>query len=129
MPFSNEGAGPDFDYLRYAIANDLATDLTYAHSITVRPFASSSRYGSQPADPESVGKELRVTHVVAGAFLLEKQNLMINLELVDVAQNRSIWLEEVTVSPQDLVALHDRLATRAAEGLLPGDKHIQRFHR
>lgn len=119
LPFSNEGAGPDFDYLRYAIANDLATDLTYAHSITVRPFASSSRYGSQPADPESVGKELRVTHVVAGAFLLEKQNLMINLELVDVAQNRSIWREEVTVSPQDLVALHDRLATRAAEGLLP----------
>jgi DNA-binding winged helix-turn-helix (wHTH) protein len=28
LPFSNEGAGPDFDYLRYAIANDLVTDLT-----------------------------------------------------------------------------------------------------
>ena len=119
LPFLNEGAGPSFDYLRYAIANDLVTDLTYLPSITVRPFASTSRYGSQPPDPEAVGKELRVTHVVAGGFLVEKQKLRVNLELIDVVQNQSIWREEVAVSPQDLVALHDRLATLAAEGLLP----------
>jgi DNA-binding winged helix-turn-helix (wHTH) protein/TolB-like protein len=95
LPFSNEGAGPDFDYLRYAIANDLVTDLTYARSVTVRPFASTSKYGSQSADPEAVGKELRVTHVVAGGFLLDKdkQNLRVNLELVDVAQNQPVWRE------------------------------------
>ncbi len=119
LPFSNEGAGPDFDYLRYAIANDLATDLTYARSVTVRPFASTSHYGSQPADPATVGRELRVTYVVAGGFLLDEQNLRVNLELVDVAQNQAVWREEVTVSPQELMALHDKLAVRAAQGLLP----------
>jgi DNA-binding winged helix-turn-helix (wHTH) protein/TolB-like protein len=121
LPFSNEGAGPDFDYLRYAIANDLVTDLTYAHFVTVRPFASTSKYGSQPADPETVGRELRVTHVVAGGFLLDKdkQNLRVNLELVDVAQNQPVWREELTVSPKELVALHDKLALRTAKGLLP----------
>jgi DNA-binding winged helix-turn-helix (wHTH) protein/TolB-like protein len=119
LPFSNQGAGPDFDYLRYAIADDLVTDLTYARSVSVRPFASTSRYGSQPSDPETVGKELRVTHIVAGGFLLDKQNLRVSLELVDVAQNQPIWREEITVSPQDLVALHDRLAARTAQGLLP----------
>jgi DNA-binding winged helix-turn-helix (wHTH) protein/TolB-like protein len=121
LPFSNQGAGADFDYLRYAIANDLVTDLTGTRSVTVRPFASTSRYGSQPADPETVGKDLRVTHVVAGGFLLDKdkQNLRVNLELVDVAQNQPVWREEITVSPQELVALHDKLAERAARGLLP----------
>jgi len=121
LPFSNEGAGPDFDYLRYAIPNDLVTDLTYARSVTVRPFASTNKYGSQPADPETVGKELRVTHVVAGGFLLDKdkQNLRVNLELVDVAQNQPVWREEVTISPQELVALHGKLAVSAAKGLLP----------
>jgi TolB-like protein len=92
LPFTNEGAGPDFDYLRYAIPNDLVTDLTYTRSVTVRPFASTSRYASQPADPATVGKELRVTHVVAGGFLM---------------------------APQELVALHDKLAVSAAQGLLP----------
>ncbi|MGA7381743.1 MAG: winged helix-turn-helix domain-containing protein [Terriglobales bacterium] len=119
LPFTNEGAGPDFDYLRYAIPNDLVTDLTYARSVTVRPFASTSRYASQPADPAAVGKELRVTHVVAGGFLLDNHNLRVTLELVDVAQNRPVWREEVTVSPQDMVALHDKLAVRAAQGMLP----------
>ncbi len=121
LPFSNEGAGPDFDYLRYAIANDLVTDLTHTRSVTVRPFASTSKYVFQPADPEAVGQELRVTHVVAGGFLLDKdkQNLRVNLELVDVDQNQAVWREEITVSPQELVALHDKLASRAAKGLLP----------
>jgi DNA-binding winged helix-turn-helix (wHTH) protein/TolB-like protein len=119
LPFTNEGAGPEFDYLRYAIANDLVSDLTYARSVTVRPFASTGRYASQPADPETVGKELRVTHVVAGGFLLDNRNLHVTVELVDVAQNRPVWREEVTVSPQDLVALHDQLAVRALQGMLP----------
>lgn len=119
LPFSNEGAGPEFDYLRYAVANDLATDLTSVRSITVRPFASTSRYGSQPADPVAVGKELHVTHVVAGGFLLDKRNLRVNLELVDVARNQAVWREEISVSPQELVALHDELAMRTVKGILP----------
>ena len=119
MPFSNEGAGPDFDYLRYAIANDLVSDLTSTHSIGVRPFAATSRYESQPADPAAVGKELRVTHVVAGGFLLDKQALRVNLELVDVALNQVVWRAEVTAPQQELVTLHDRLAVSAAKGLLP----------
>jgi len=119
LPFSNEGAGPDFDYLRYAIANDLVSDLGSTHSVAVRPFASTSRYGSQPADPAGVGKELRVTYVVAGGFLLDDHTLRVNLEVVDVDRNQPVWREEVTASPQDLVALHDRLAVRVAQGLLP----------
>lgn len=119
LPFSNEGAGLEFDYLRYAIANDLVTDLTHTNSVAVRPFASTSRYGSQPADPATVGKELRVTHVVAGGFLRDNKNLRVHLELVDVAQNQPVWREEVTASPQDLVSLHNELAVRTAQGLLP----------
>ena len=119
LPFSNQGAGGDFDYLSYAIANDLVTDLTHARSISVRPFASTSRYGSQAADPVTAGNELRVTHVLTGSFLLENKNLRVNVELVDVARNLSVWREQVTVSPQELIALHAKLAASAMHGLLP----------
>jgi TolB-like protein/DNA-binding winged helix-turn-helix (wHTH) protein len=119
LPFSNEGAGADFDYLRYAIANDLVTDLTYAQSVSVRPFSSTTKYGSQPFDPAAVGKELRVTHVLAGGFLRDQQNLRVNLELIEVAQNQTVWRDEVSVAPQELIALHDKLAVAASQGLLP----------
>lgn len=119
LPFANEDAGPDFEYLRYAIPNDIVTDLTHARSVSVRPFASTSRYASQSADPTKVGQELRVTHVVAGGFLIDKQNLRVNLELVNVALNQAVWREEVTVPAQNLVALHEKLADQTAQGLLP----------
>jgi len=119
LPFTNEGAGPDFDYLRFAIPNDLVSDLTSARAVTVRPFASTARFGSQPVDPATVGAELRVTYVLAGGFLLDHKNLHVNMELVEVAQNQSVWRGEVVVPPQQLIALQDQLAARAAEGLLP----------
>jgi DNA-binding winged helix-turn-helix (wHTH) protein/TolB-like protein len=119
LPFSNEGAGPDLDYLCYAIANDLITDLSHVRSVTVRPFASTSRYGSKPADPAKVGKELQVTHVVAGGFLLENDNLDVTMELVDVARNVAVWRDEISVPPQELMALRTQLALRTGQGLLP----------
>jgi DNA-binding winged helix-turn-helix (wHTH) protein/TolB-like protein/tetratricopeptide (TPR) repeat protein len=115
LPFANEGAGPDFDFLRYAIANDL----TYARSISVRPFASTSKYAAQPTDPADVGKELHVTHVVTGGFLIDQQQLRVNLELVDVAKNQVVWREEVTLAPQELIGLHKKLAASATQRLLP----------
>jgi len=60
-----------------------------------------------------------VTHVLTGSFLLENKNLRVNVELVDVARNLSVWREQVTVSPQELIALHDKLAASAMHGLLP----------
>ena len=119
LPFANEGAGPDLDFLRYAIADDLVTDLAYAHSVSVRPFASTTKYASQPFDPAAVGGELRVTYVVAGGFLLDNKVLRVNAELVDVARNQPVWRESITVSPQELIKLHDKLAASASQGLLP----------
>ena len=119
VPFTNEGAGPDFDYLRYAIADDLVTDLSHAHSVSVRPFASTSKYGSQPADPAAIGAELRVTYVVAGGFLVENNQLMVSMELVDIGKNQPVWREQVSVAPGELIKLHQKLATTAALGILP----------
>jgi DNA-binding winged helix-turn-helix (wHTH) protein/TolB-like protein len=119
VPFINEGAGPDFDFLRYAIADDLVTDLSHAHSVSVRPFASTSKYASQPADPATIGAELRVTHVVAGGFLVENNQLMLSLELVDIGKNQPVWREQVSVAPGELIKLHQKLATTAALGILP----------
>jgi len=119
LPFANQGAGPDLDYLRYAIASDLVTDLASTPALTVRPFASSAAYGSQPANLSAMGSQLRVTHVVTGGFLLDHNALRVTMELVDVAENRAVWAGEFTVSPEELVALHDKLAAQVAHGLLP----------
>ena len=122
LPFSNEGAGTDYDYLRYAIANDLVTNLTYARFVSVRPFASTIKYTAQPSDPVAIGRELRASHVLEGGFLRDQQNLRVNLELVEVGQNQVVWRDEITVGPQELIALHDKLAASTSRGLFPAMK-------
>ena len=122
LPFSNEGAGPDFDYLSYAIANDLVTDLTYTQAITVRPFSSTSRYGTRAKDPVAVGKELGVTHILGGGFFRDQKTLRVNLELIDVAHNQTVWSDEVTVAPRELVTLHDKLEVSTSQRLLAAMK-------
>jgi DNA-binding winged helix-turn-helix (wHTH) protein/TolB-like protein/tetratricopeptide (TPR) repeat protein len=119
LPFSNLGAGTDFDYLRFAIANDLVNDLMPARSVSVRPSASTTRFASQPVDPAVAGKELQVTYVVTGAFLLQGKTLRVNMEVIDVERNQPVWSDELTLSPQQLVAFHEQLAERTAHGLLP----------
>ncbi|HEY4054298.1 MAG TPA: winged helix-turn-helix domain-containing protein, partial [Terriglobales bacterium] len=119
LPFSNEGAGQEYEYLRFAIANDLVTDLTHSQYVAVRPFASTVRYGSQATDPAAAGAELGVTHVLAGGFLVQGSDLKVNIELVDVAKNQAIWRDEIIVPSKELIALHDRMADHAAQSLLP----------
>ncbi len=118
LPFTNAGAASDFDYLGYAIASDLVSDLMSTHSVSVRPFASTKKYESQRVDPATAGRELQVTDVVTGTYLPDGNKLRVNIELIDVAQNRVIWADEVNASPEHLVALHEQLALRAAHGLL-----------
>lgn len=119
LPFANEATDPDLDYLRYAIANDLVTDLSHARGVTVRPLASTSRYGSQLTDPAAVGKVLRVSYVLAGGFFQEDQNLHVFIELVDVARNNPSWRDELTVPSQELIRLRGQLLSRITQGLLP----------
>ncbi|HEV2401931.1 MAG TPA: winged helix-turn-helix domain-containing protein [Candidatus Sulfotelmatobacter sp.] len=119
LPFANEEAGQDFDYLSYAIANDLVTDLSYAHKVAVRPFAATAKYSTHSQDAVGAGQELGVSHVLSGAFLRDHQNLQVRLQLIDVAQNKALWKGQLEFSPQELVGLHQKLADLAISQLLP----------
>ncbi len=118
IPFSNSGAGPALDYLRFALASNIVTDLTYARSISVRPFASTARYGEHPADPETVGRELKVSYVISGDLAGEPGELEISAELTRVADDRVIWRDRVSASPNDLVHLYEDVTQRLKGGVI-----------
>jgi DNA-binding winged helix-turn-helix (wHTH) protein/TolB-like protein len=110
LPFRNEQASPGLEFLRFAIPEDIVTDLTYSRSLSVRPFATTSKYEGQAVDAQAVGRDLKVTHLVSGEFLQEKQNLRITLGLIEVASDRVLWQKAITVGSNDLIGLHKQLA-------------------
>ncbi len=118
VPFANWGAGASLDYLRYALASDIITDLTYARSLSVRPLASTSKYGDHPEDPQAVGRALKASYVISGYFANDGGQMAITAEMSRVSDDRVLWRETLSAAPNELVQLHDDLAWSLQKGVI-----------
>lgn len=118
VPFANWGSGPSLDYLRYALASDIITDLTYARSLSVRPLASTSKYGDHTEDPQAIGRELKANYVISGYFGNDAGQLAVTAEMSRVADDRVVWRETISTAPTELVRLHDDLAWSLQKGVI-----------
>ena len=96
------------DFLRFALADEIANVLTYTRTLDVRPSSITRKYAGNDVDPQKVGRELHVATVLTGHFLKQGDNLMVTLEAIDVHNNRLLWQTTFTAPAQDLIALQGR---------------------
>jgi TolB-like protein/Tfp pilus assembly protein PilF len=115
----NLGADKDLDFLRLALADEIATSLSYVPSLSIRPFATTSKYDSPAVDLQEAGHAMHVTDVVTGHFLKEGSQLQITLEAVDVENNRTVWRDTMTVSAPDMIAMRSEITAKVRQGLAP----------
>src|ERR1700680_3028651 len=119
LPLQNLGSDKDVDFLRLALADEIATSLSYVHSLSIRPFATTSKYDSPTLDLQEAGHAMHVTDVVTGHYLKEGDQLQITLEAVDIADNRSVWRDTMTVAAADLIAMRNEITAKVRQGLVP----------
>jgi serine/threonine protein kinase/TolB-like protein len=119
LPLRNLGSDKDVDFLRLALADEIATSLSYVRSLTIRPFATTSKYDSPTLDLQEAGKAMHVTNVVTGHYMKEGDQLQITLEAVDVADNRTLWRDTLTVAAPDMIAMRSQITARVRQGLVP----------
>jgi serine/threonine protein kinase/tetratricopeptide (TPR) repeat protein len=119
LPLQNLGAEKDLDFLRLALADEIATSLSYVPALTIRPFATTSKYDSPTLDLQEAGKAMRVTDVVTGHFLKEGSQLQITLEAIDVENNRTLWRDTMTVAAPDMIAMRGEITAKVRQGLVP----------
>ena len=119
LPFQNMSPDRDVDFLRLALPDEIATTLSYVHSLSIRPFATTSKYNAPSLDLEQAGREMRVTQIVTGHYQKEGDQLQITLEAVDVANNRTVWRDTINVGALDMIAMRGQLAATVRQGLVP----------
>ena len=119
LPLQNLGADKDLDFLRLALADEIATSLSYVRSLTIRPFATTSKYDSPTQDLQEAGHAMHVTDVITGHFLKEGSQLQITLEAVDVENNRTLWRDTMTVAAPDMIAMRGQITAKVRQGLVP----------
>ena len=119
LPLQNMNGDITVEFLRFALADEIANTLTYTRTLDVRPSSVTQKYVGNNVDPQQAGKELRVADILTGHFLKQGDRLMITLEAIQVEGNRLVWQTNWTAPAQDLIALQAQMAAKIRQELLP----------
>jgi serine/threonine protein kinase/tetratricopeptide (TPR) repeat protein len=119
LPLQNLNGDFSVDYLRFALADEIANVLTYSRILDVRPSNMTAKYVSADVDAQKVGRELHVANVVTGHFIKQGTHLLVTLEAIETGSERVLWQTNLNGSMQDLISLQEQLAKQVRQGLLP----------
>ncbi len=118
LPLQNNG-DISVEFLRFALADEIANTLTYTRSLDVRPSSLTRKYVGNDVDPQQVGRAIHVANILTGHFTKQGDRLLVTLEAIEVDTNRLRWHSNVTAPADDLIALQAEMAAQVRQGLLP----------
>jgi TolB-like protein len=119
LPLQNLNGDFSVDYLRFALADEIANVLTYSHNLDVRSSGATRKYVSGDVNLQQIGQELHVTTVLTGHFLKQETRLLVTLEAIEAGTGRLVWQTNLNGSTQDLISLQQQMAKQVRTGLLP----------
>src|SRR5277367_2058537 len=119
LPLQNMNGDFSVDYLRFALADELTSVLTYSRSLEVRPSSATRKFVEADLDARKVGQQLRVGRLLTGHFMKQGEQLTVTLEAIDVTSDRLLWQGSATANVNDLISLQSQLSTQVQHGLLP----------
>ena len=119
LPLQNVNGDVSVDFLRFALADEIANALTTTRTLDVRPSSLSRKYAGADVDPRKAAADLRASTIVTGHFLKQGDSLIVTLEAVDGVNDKVLWQANVTAPADDLTKLQTTLTSEVNLGLLP----------
>jgi eukaryotic-like serine/threonine-protein kinase len=119
LPLQNINNDSESEFLRFALADEVANALTYSPSLEIRPSSSTQKYTNGEADSAKIGRELGVGTAVAGHFLRQDNKVLVTLEAVEVKDDKLIWTGTLMAPADDLIALRNQMAKKVRLELIP----------
>ena len=122
LPFENIGSDSNVEYLAHGIAEYLTSSLSRLPGVTVISSTAASRFKPRAAwadarDMRDLGNELKVQAVVIGKIAQEGSRLQVQVELIDVRNNGSLWGEQYDRSATEILGVQEEIARGISEKL------------
>jgi len=117
LPFANDSADPDGEYLSDGISETLINHLSQIWNLRVVARSTVFRYKGKDIDPQKAGNDLHVRAVVSGRLLQHGNMLIVRAELMDVATGAQLWGGQYKRKAEDVFALQDDLSREISEKL------------
>ena len=128
LPFVNAGADPNAEYISDGITESINNSLSQLAQLRVLARTTMFRYKGKDIDPQKVGRELGVDAVLAGRVTQLGDNLIIQADLIDVADGSQIWGERYNRKVSDILVVQGEIAKTISQKLrlkLTGEEEKQ----
>jgi serine/threonine protein kinase/tetratricopeptide (TPR) repeat protein len=117
LPLVNASGDADTEYLSDGITEAIIMRLSRLSGLRVMARSSVFRYKGPNVDPLEAGRALGVGAVVTGRVLQRGDNLVIKVELVDLADESQLWGEQYSRKMADALAIENEIAAQISENL------------
>ena len=117
LPFFDEAAGTETEYLNDKIAESLINSVSKLPKLRVVPRSMVASYKGQNIDPRTVGRELNVRAVVTGRVRRHGDTISIQADLIDLENVAQIWGQIYDRKLSDILIVQDEIARNIFENL------------
>ena len=118
LPFTDNSAKHDMEYLGDGIADDILTVLNNTMKDLILPARGSSfRFRGNGVDLQAVGKILKVKYILEGNVQSSGNQLRVGVNLNDAASGNLVWSQRYYVEMKDIFAIRDEIAGEVANKL------------
>jgi eukaryotic-like serine/threonine-protein kinase len=116
LPFGNESKDAEAEYLSEGITDNIINSLSQFPDISVMARSTVFRYRNS-TEPQKIGRELKVGAVLIGRVLQRGERLVVNAELVDVADGRQLWGSQYNTKFSEIFAIQEEISNRISSEL------------
>ncbi|MFY9554823.1 MAG: protein kinase [Blastocatellia bacterium] len=124
LPLMNASDDADAEYLADGITESMINSLSQLSKLRVVARTTVFRYKNR-TDPLNVGKELSVRAVLTGKVTRRGDVLIIQADLMDVADGAQLWGDQYNRKVSNIVSVQEEIAKQISEKLrvkLTGDE-------
>ncbi|HET9711842.1 MAG TPA: tetratricopeptide repeat protein, partial [Pyrinomonadaceae bacterium] len=117
LPFIDESADPDAQYINDKIAESLINSLSKLPHLRVVPRSVVAGYKGKEIDPRKVGEELNVRAVVTGRIRRHGDIINIQADLIDLENVAQLWGQHYDHKVSDVLLVQDDISRDIFENL------------
>ncbi len=120
LPFENLSQEADNAFFVSGMQDLILTNLSKIRDLKVISRSSMEKYASHPENLKVVGAELGVAHLLEGSVQRVGDQVLINLQLIEVATDSHLWAETYNRKIENVFEVEQEVANAVAKAL-----HIQ----
>lgn len=117
LPFVNLSGDPGNEYLSDGMTEELLNLLARVPGLRVAARTSAFSFKDSRASVDSIGRALRVRHVLEGSVRRNGDTWRVTAQLIDAATGYHVWSENFETKLGSVVSLQDQISREIVERL------------